>query len=47
MDAAAVLVRTTHDGRRVEVIGRHVCLDGRPEADAIIRGTYRPGWEIG
>jgi hypothetical protein len=20
---------------------------GRPEADAIIRGTYRPGWEIG
>ena len=36
MDAAAVLVRTTHDGRRVEVIGRHVCLDGRPEADALV-----------
>ena len=36
MDAAAVLVRTTHDGRRVEVIGRHVCLDGRPEAEALV-----------
>ena len=36
MDAAPVLVRTTSDGRRVEVIGRHVCLDGRPEADALV-----------
>lgn len=32
----AVLVRTTHDGRRVEVIGRQVCLDGRPEADTLV-----------
>ena len=32
----AVLVRTTHDGRRVEVIGGQVCLDGRPEADALV-----------
>jgi hypothetical protein len=31
-----VLVRTTHDGRRVEVIGRFVCLDGRPEADELV-----------
>jgi hypothetical protein len=36
MDAVPVLVRTTHDGRKVEVIGRHVCLDGRPEADALV-----------
>ena len=32
----AVLVRTTHDGRRVEVIDGFVCLDGRPEADALV-----------
>lgn len=31
-----VLVRTTHDGRRVEVIDGHVCLDGRPEADRLV-----------
>ncbi|MFT3956372.1 MAG: hypothetical protein QM722_18920 [Piscinibacter sp.] len=33
---STVLVRVTHDGRRVEVIGRHVCLDGRPEADEVV-----------
>ena len=33
--AAAVLVKTTLDGRRVEVIGRQLCLDGQPEADAV------------
>jgi len=31
-----VMIRTTRDGRRIEVIGRHVCLDGRPEADALV-----------
>ena len=31
----AVLVKTTLDGRRVEVIGRHLCIDGVPEADAL------------
>lgn len=36
MHAAPILIRTTHDGRRVEVIGRHVCLDGQPEADELI-----------
>lgn len=36
MDAAPILVRTTSDGHRVEVIGRHVCLDGRPEADTLV-----------
>lgn len=33
---AAVLVRTTHDGRRVEVIGCHVCIDGQPEAAELV-----------
>ena len=32
----AVWVRTTHDGRPVEVIDGQVCLDGRPEADAVV-----------
>ena len=36
MNKTPVLVRTTHDGRKVEVIGRHVCLDGRPEADTLV-----------
>jgi hypothetical protein len=36
MDAAAVLVKLTLNGRRVEVRGRHLCLDGQPEADALV-----------
>jgi hypothetical protein len=35
MSAAAVLIRTTSGGHRVEVIAGRVCLDGRPEADAL------------
>jgi hypothetical protein len=31
-----VLVKTTLDGRRVEVIGRQVCLGGSPEADRLV-----------
>lgn len=30
------LIRHTSDGRRIEVIGRWVCLDGRPEADQLV-----------
>lgn len=29
------LIRTTHDGRQVEVIGSAVCLDGAFEADTL------------
>ena len=32
MSNGAVLVRTTRDGRKVEVIAGQVCLDGQPEA---------------
>jgi hypothetical protein len=32
----AVLIKTTHDGRKVEVIDGRVCLDGMPEADALV-----------
>jgi hypothetical protein len=35
MRPAAVLVKTTRDGRKVEVIGRHLCLDGVPETDTL------------
>jgi hypothetical protein len=31
----SILVKTTLDGRRVEVIGRHLCLDGVPETDTL------------
>jgi hypothetical protein len=31
----AVLVKITRDGRKVEVIGRHLCLDGVPETDVL------------
>ena len=30
---APVLIRHTDDGRRVEVIGRFVCMDGRREVE--------------
>jgi hypothetical protein len=30
------LIRTTSDGRRIEVIGRWVCLDGQPEAEHLV-----------
>ncbi|MBT9599414.1 MAG: hypothetical protein IV094_25815 [Vitreoscilla sp.] len=42
MHADPLLIRTTHDGRRVEVIGRHLCLDGRPEADALVPVEEHP-----
>lgn len=31
-----VLVKTTLDGRSVEVINGWVCLDGKPETDALV-----------
>jgi hypothetical protein len=42
MDQATVYVKTTQDGRRVEVIGGLVCLDGRPEADVIVALDEHP-----
>ncbi|MBK1687130.1 hypothetical protein [Rubrivivax gelatinosus] len=37
-----VLVRVTHDGRRVEVIAGAVCLDGRPEAHTLVPLSEHP-----
>jgi hypothetical protein len=35
-DTARVHVKHLSDDRVVEVIGRHVCIDGRPEADHLV-----------
>ena len=34
-------------GKMVEWDAANLCVPGRPEADTIIRGSYRKGWEIG
>jgi hypothetical protein len=31
-----VHVKTTLDGRKVEVIGRYICLDGEPETNTLV-----------
>ena len=36
MTAMPLLIKTTRDGRKVEVIGYHLCVDGRPEADSLV-----------
>ncbi|MBI5259826.1 MAG: hypothetical protein HY855_25220 [Burkholderiales bacterium] len=36
MNTLPVYVKTTADGRKVEVIGGQVCLDGVPETDALV-----------
>lgn len=38
----SVFVKTTLDGRRVEVIGRALCLDGVPEAERLIALDEHP-----
>ena len=38
----AVRVRTTLDGRRVEVIDGWLCLDGQPEADVLLMIEEHP-----
>jgi hypothetical protein len=42
MDTTPVLIRTTRDGRRVEVAGGWVCLDGRPEAQELVALDEHP-----
>jgi hypothetical protein len=42
VDTAPVFIKTTLDDRRVEVIGRHVCLGGVPEADRLIALDEHP-----
>jgi hypothetical protein len=35
-------IRTTSDGRKVEVIGAHICIDGKPVADQIVEVETHP-----
>ncbi len=35
-DSAPVLVKYLSDDRKVEVIGRWICIDGQPEADELV-----------
>ncbi len=37
-------IKTTRDGRKVEVIGTSVCLDGKPEADVLVAVIQHPNW---
>lgn len=39
-----ILIKTTQDGRPVEVIGRMICLAGRPEADHLVPVIQHPNW---
>lgn len=37
-------IKTTQDGRKVEVIGTSICLDGKPEADDLVAVIQHPNW---
>jgi hypothetical protein len=37
-------IKCTRDGRRVEVIGRCICLDGRPESEILVAVIDHPHW---
>jgi hypothetical protein len=38
-------VRTTSDGRKIEVIGPNVCVDGNPIADSLVDVKVHPNKE--
>jgi hypothetical protein len=42
MSPQPILVKLTLDGRRVEVIGTQLCLDGKPEADTLVALDEHP-----
>lgn len=35
-------IKTTEDGRKVEVIGKAICLDGTPEAYELVNINFHP-----
>jgi hypothetical protein len=37
-------IKTTQDGRKVEVIGKVICLDGKPEAEHLVVVVQHPNW---
>ncbi len=38
-------IRNTEDGRKVEVIGPHVCVDGKPVGDSLVEVKNHPNKE--
>ncbi len=37
-------IKATADGRKVEVIGKSICLDGKHEADRLVVVVQHPNW---
>lgn len=37
-------IKTTMDGRKVEVIDRAICLDGKAETDGLVPVIMHPNW---
>ncbi len=42
--AGSIFIKTTRDGRKVEVIGMALCLDGKPEAESLVPVIQHPNW---
>lgn len=42
LHGTTTLLRITVDGRRIEVIGRQLCIDGKAEADALLPVAQHP-----
>jgi len=42
METSRTPIKLTQDGRRVEVVGRAICLDGRHEADTLTEVRRHP-----
>ncbi|HYP58490.1 MAG TPA: hypothetical protein VEQ35_09430 [Beijerinckia sp.] len=40
-----VFIRTTSDGRKIEVIGPNVCVDGKPVANSLVDLKVHPNRE--
>lgn len=43
-DTQPLLIKTTSDGRKVEVIGTAIYLDGRRESDTLVPVIQHPNW---
>jgi hypothetical protein len=44
MNTSSTYIKTTQDGRKVEVIGTAICLDGRAEAEQLVAVIQHPNW---
>ena len=44
IDMPATFIKTTQDGRKVEVIGTAIYLNGKKEADTLVPVIEHPNW---